>query len=320
KGEGNQQDYGMRIYDPRLGRFLSVDPYKSKYQSYSPYNAFINNPIGVIDQKGDSVFIIAGNGSLYYTYKTAISLPSAKGLQIIQNSSTEHIFITVQDFTNRAAGSGNGAGGVTYHDITNSQNTGASYYSSTTQTIVYPGTASTPDLALFNFNGIDLTRFNGHTISLISINSTFLNDKAVGSGGNDLKGAIELLMHEFLAHISGTNSGDASVEHTNFGATSSMFLGGTPDIPTSKSPADALKKEINNLNFEKSKSIKNVMKVFDNSISGNNINIGSMLNSLINYRNSASQTMSLFHSFQLQKKEAGQMQNKMKANMPKITF
>jgi RHS repeat-associated protein len=26
KGEGNQYDYGFRVYDPRLGRFLSEDP------------------------------------------------------------------------------------------------------------------------------------------------------------------------------------------------------------------------------------------------------------------------------------------------------
>ncbi|MEZ2442984.1 RHS repeat-associated core domain-containing protein [Chitinophaga sp. RCC_12] len=34
KGEGNQQDYGMRIYDPRLGRFLSVDPLTKGYPHY----------------------------------------------------------------------------------------------------------------------------------------------------------------------------------------------------------------------------------------------------------------------------------------------
>lgn len=31
KGEGNQQDYGMRIYDPRLGKFFSVDPLTEEY-------------------------------------------------------------------------------------------------------------------------------------------------------------------------------------------------------------------------------------------------------------------------------------------------
>jgi RHS repeat-associated protein len=44
KGEGNQQDYGMRIYDPRLGRFLSVDPLTSSYPWNSTY-AFAENDV-----------------------------------------------------------------------------------------------------------------------------------------------------------------------------------------------------------------------------------------------------------------------------------
>ena len=31
KGEGGQQDYGMRIYDGRVGRFLSADPIAAHY-------------------------------------------------------------------------------------------------------------------------------------------------------------------------------------------------------------------------------------------------------------------------------------------------
>src|SRR5436190_21414632 len=52
KGEGNQQDYGMRIYDPGLGRFLSVDPLRKKYPWYSPYQFSGNNPILYIDLDG----------------------------------------------------------------------------------------------------------------------------------------------------------------------------------------------------------------------------------------------------------------------------
>ncbi|AXY76944.1 hypothetical protein D3H65_24445 [Paraflavitalea soli] len=36
KGWQNQQDYGMRIYDPRVGRFLSVDPLTKQYPWYTP--------------------------------------------------------------------------------------------------------------------------------------------------------------------------------------------------------------------------------------------------------------------------------------------
>jgi len=36
KGNGNQQDYGMRIYDPRPGKFLSTDPLSNKYPMLTP--------------------------------------------------------------------------------------------------------------------------------------------------------------------------------------------------------------------------------------------------------------------------------------------
>jgi RHS repeat-associated protein len=52
KGTGNQQDYGMRIYDPRLGRFLSVDPIAKDYPWYTPYQFAGNMPIRYIDLDG----------------------------------------------------------------------------------------------------------------------------------------------------------------------------------------------------------------------------------------------------------------------------
>ncbi|MBA3682731.1 MAG: hypothetical protein H0W73_16450 [Bacteroidetes bacterium] len=52
KGNGVQQDYGMRIYDARLGKFLSVDPLSAKYPFYTPYQFAGNMPIVAIDLDG----------------------------------------------------------------------------------------------------------------------------------------------------------------------------------------------------------------------------------------------------------------------------
>src|SRR5438093_3587342 len=51
-GDGNQYDYGFRIYNPRLGRFLSVDPLTKKYPELTPYQFASNRPIDGIDLEG----------------------------------------------------------------------------------------------------------------------------------------------------------------------------------------------------------------------------------------------------------------------------
>ena len=52
KGQGNEQDYGMRIYDSRLGKFLSVDPLTKDFPELTPYQFASNRPIEGIDQDG----------------------------------------------------------------------------------------------------------------------------------------------------------------------------------------------------------------------------------------------------------------------------
>lgn len=63
-GKSNQYDYGMRIYDPRGGRFWSVDPLTAKYPWYTPYQFAGNKPINSIDLDGAEELEIARMSAL----------------------------------------------------------------------------------------------------------------------------------------------------------------------------------------------------------------------------------------------------------------
>jgi len=52
KGSGNSYDFGARIYDSRVGRFLSIDPLFSAFPSESNYVFAGNSPILYIDVDG----------------------------------------------------------------------------------------------------------------------------------------------------------------------------------------------------------------------------------------------------------------------------
>lgn len=51
-GGGNIYDYGFRIYNPRLGRFLSVDPLTKDYPELSSYIFASNTPIQAEENEG----------------------------------------------------------------------------------------------------------------------------------------------------------------------------------------------------------------------------------------------------------------------------
>ncbi len=56
---GTSYDFGARLYDPRIGQWLSVDPAASKYADFSPYSAFIDNPIIFVVSDGRVIQISA---------------------------------------------------------------------------------------------------------------------------------------------------------------------------------------------------------------------------------------------------------------------
>lgn len=67
-GEGNWQEYGMRMYNPRLGRFPSVDPLTKKYPELTPYQFASNTPIQAIDLDGLEAFYVHGTWSTPNTF------------------------------------------------------------------------------------------------------------------------------------------------------------------------------------------------------------------------------------------------------------
>jgi RHS repeat-associated protein len=51
-GTRNMYDYGFRIYNPRIAKFLSVDPLTHSYPMLTPYQFSSNSPISMIDLDG----------------------------------------------------------------------------------------------------------------------------------------------------------------------------------------------------------------------------------------------------------------------------
>jgi RHS repeat-associated protein len=54
---GTSYDFGERMNDPRVGKWLSIDPKASKYPHSSPYASMGNNPLLFIDQNGEDILV-----------------------------------------------------------------------------------------------------------------------------------------------------------------------------------------------------------------------------------------------------------------------
>jgi len=76
-------DYGFRIYNPEIGRFLSVDPLTKSYPWYTPYQFAGNTPIRAIDVDGLEPAMVFGSGNQTESIKNTKGNVNYVGVELI---------------------------------------------------------------------------------------------------------------------------------------------------------------------------------------------------------------------------------------------
>lgn len=91
--ETGYQDYGFRMYDPNIARFISVDPLTKQYPWYSPYQFAGNKPIWFTDLDG----LEENSTSTYVYHPPVLALkPTFQGVISITDATTQKVHKTFE--------------------------------------------------------------------------------------------------------------------------------------------------------------------------------------------------------------------------------
>ena len=85
-GSGSTYDYGFRIYNPNIARFLSVDPLAKSYTWYTPYQFAGNKPIWAVDLDGLEEKIVTQTFYDHGLGQIFIQMQNSEKLNAIWNS------------------------------------------------------------------------------------------------------------------------------------------------------------------------------------------------------------------------------------------
>jgi RHS repeat-associated protein len=93
-------DFGARMYDPQIGRWMTVDPLASQYAHQTPYAGLDNNPVNITDPTGMSGEPVIDKDKKTITVSSNITFYGSAGSAELATKAAQNI----QDQWNSAGG------------------------------------------------------------------------------------------------------------------------------------------------------------------------------------------------------------------------
>ncbi|MBT9485710.1 RHS repeat-associated core domain-containing protein [Sediminibacterium sp.] len=199
-------DFGWRLYDPQIGRFFTQDAYAEKYDYLTPYHYTGNNPANYMEAAGDSIFIHWNSKNVLQVWEAIGNLINTEDGKKLWNEyagSTENdIYIGLNTFTSKDD-EGNSSDAVASAAKNVNVKDGKIDFSNASQ--------EAKDNAS-SFNGHDVSRSKGRTVSIVTLNEKHWTGSSKLSN-NELS---EALYHEMSAHIKSTKTSGYE-QHKEYG-------------------------------------------------------------------------------------------------------
>jgi RHS repeat-associated protein len=106
-GNSNSYDFGARLYNPRVGRWLSRDPADKSFPWQSPYVSMDNNPVLKMDPIGESGIVTVDHSNKTITVSshmifygeassTKLATDTASDIQAVWNEGASDYFVEIE--------------------------------------------------------------------------------------------------------------------------------------------------------------------------------------------------------------------------------
>ncbi len=244
-------DFGARLYDVRLARWMSADRLREKYPSVSPYAYGLNSPIVTGDAGGDSVILYTSNRRVLAALDLLYATPLGKELLDKFISSTDrHIYIS-------DAASVDGYLAVTLYGIWGAGRMaglvvdGNFDFSAWRWTRKDDPTKAQDQREIYmasDLQGVSLMCGGDGVHSVIFVNPELFNKEEGVSGDN-----LETLYHEIFSHIDNRRGSNSYQDHHEY------YYGGNGEIPihpNAGTPYDLIWDQINAIDRKYFESVR----------------------------------------------------------------